>query len=32
VADLKGEGDVLKVTEKLRLDLSDEEAALYFQV
>jgi len=31
VADLKTEQDVLKVTEKLRLDLSDEEAALYFQ-
>jgi len=31
VADLKGEQDVLKVAEKLRLDLSDEEAALYFQ-
>eukprot|EP00326_Haptolina_ericina_P040466 CAMPEP_0181254842 /NCGR_PEP_ID=MMETSP1096-20121128/48823_1 /TAXON_ID=156174 ORGANISM="Chrysochromulina ericina, Strain CCMP281" /NCGR_SAMPLE_ID=MMETSP1096 /ASSEMBLY_ACC=CAM_ASM_000453 /LENGTH=324 /DNA_ID=CAMNT_0023352913 /DNA_START=131 /DNA_END=1102 /DNA_ORIENTATION=+ len=31
VKDIKGEHDVLKVTEKLRLDLSDEEAARYFQ-
>jgi len=31
VKDIRGEHDVLKVTEKLRLDLSDEEAARYFQ-
>ena len=29
--DIKGEADVLKVTEKLRLDLSNEEAARFFQ-
>ena len=31
VQDLKGEQDVLKVTEKFRLDLTNEEAAQYFQ-
>ncbi|KAL3915988.1 MAG: hypothetical protein SGPRY_007008 [Prymnesium sp.] len=31
VKDIKGEHDVLKVTEKFRLELSDEEAARYFQ-
>jgi len=31
VKDIRGEHDVLKVTEKFRLDLSDEEAARYFQ-
>ena len=31
VADIKGEQDVIKVTDKFRLDLSNEEAAKYFQ-
>ncbi|KAL1520440.1 hypothetical protein AB1Y20_022022 [Prymnesium parvum] len=31
VKDIKGEHDVLKVTEKFRLELSDEQAARYFQ-
>lgn len=31
VKDIKGEHDILKVTEKFRLDLSDEQAARYFQ-
>ena len=29
--DIKSEADVLKVTEKFRLDLTDEEAARFFQ-
>ena len=31
IPDIKGEADVLKVTEKFRLDLTDEEAARFFQ-
>ena len=31
IQDIKGEADVLKVTEKFRLDLTDEEAARFFQ-
>ena len=31
VKDIRGEHDVLKVTDKFRLDLTDEEAARYFQ-
>lgn len=31
VADLRGEADVKKVTEKLRLELSNEEASAYFE-
>ena len=31
IPDIKGEADVLKVTEKFRLDLTDEEAARFIQ-